>query len=172
MLTAAPCCHLPHLRRCAWLNHSSNPHAFIELVQQYPNVRLWFRCACTGMWSCKGFVAPQSDRKTMWPSGVGCGKQLAGGSSTSRGVPGCVEPNARRWRYHRPSRHIDLASTALTLTWPLLLSALPSPTQRPLPLEPQLRRRDQRGGRHRLCADGRDWGVQPRRLPAQPRAEG
>lgn len=31
-------------RSCAWLNHSSNPHAFIELVQQYPNIRLWFRC--------------------------------------------------------------------------------------------------------------------------------
>ncbi|PSC75593.1 calcineurin-like phosphoesterase [Micractinium conductrix] len=28
--------------RCAWLNHSSDPHAFIELVQQYPNIRLWF----------------------------------------------------------------------------------------------------------------------------------
>lgn len=28
--------------RCAWLNHSSNPHEFISLVQQYPNIRLWF----------------------------------------------------------------------------------------------------------------------------------
>lgn len=37
------------LRSCAWLNHSSNPHAFIELVQQYPNIRLWFRCAASGL---------------------------------------------------------------------------------------------------------------------------
>lgn len=28
--------------RCAWLNHSSNPHEFIDLVHQYPNIRLWF----------------------------------------------------------------------------------------------------------------------------------
>ncbi len=28
--------------RCAWLNHSSDPRQFIELVQRHPNVRLWF----------------------------------------------------------------------------------------------------------------------------------
>ncbi|KAL4854283.1 hypothetical protein ACK3TF_004974 [Chlorella vulgaris] len=28
--------------RCAWLNHSSRPQEFIELVQQHPNIRLWF----------------------------------------------------------------------------------------------------------------------------------
>lgn len=28
--------------RCAWLNHSSNPHEFIDLVHQHPNIRLWF----------------------------------------------------------------------------------------------------------------------------------
>ena len=28
--------------RCAWVNHSSNPQAFIQLVHKYPNIRLWF----------------------------------------------------------------------------------------------------------------------------------
>ena len=28
--------------RCAWLNHSSNPGAFIRLVHSHPNIRLWF----------------------------------------------------------------------------------------------------------------------------------
>lgn len=28
--------------RCAWLNHSSNPRRFIDLVQAHPNVKLWF----------------------------------------------------------------------------------------------------------------------------------
>jgi hypothetical protein len=38
-------------RRCAWLNHSSRPQEFIELVQQHPNIRLWFRCAAGTHWS-------------------------------------------------------------------------------------------------------------------------
>lgn len=28
--------------RCAWLNHSSNPRHFINTVQKYPHIRLWF----------------------------------------------------------------------------------------------------------------------------------
>jgi hypothetical protein len=28
--------------RCAWLNHSSNPTAFIRLVERFPNIKLWF----------------------------------------------------------------------------------------------------------------------------------
>ena len=28
--------------RCAWLNHSSEPAAFLHLVQCHPNIRLWF----------------------------------------------------------------------------------------------------------------------------------
>lgn len=28
--------------RCAWLNHSSDPAAFIRLTRRYPNIRLWF----------------------------------------------------------------------------------------------------------------------------------
>ena len=28
--------------RCAWLNHSSDPAAFIGLAEAHPNVRLWF----------------------------------------------------------------------------------------------------------------------------------
>ena len=42
---AASCILLPPGCRCAWLNHSSNPHEFIDLVHQHPNIRLWFRCA-------------------------------------------------------------------------------------------------------------------------------
>lgn len=28
--------------RCAWLNHSSDPKAFIRLTQRFPNIRFWF----------------------------------------------------------------------------------------------------------------------------------
>jgi 3',5'-cyclic AMP phosphodiesterase CpdA len=28
--------------RCAWLNHSDRPERFMQLVQKYGNVRLWF----------------------------------------------------------------------------------------------------------------------------------
>jgi hypothetical protein len=28
--------------RCAWINHSSNSTAFIDLVNQHPNIKLWF----------------------------------------------------------------------------------------------------------------------------------
>ena len=28
--------------RCAWLNHSGHPRQFIELVEQHPNIKLWF----------------------------------------------------------------------------------------------------------------------------------
>ncbi|RMZ55005.1 hypothetical protein APUTEX25_000522 [Auxenochlorella protothecoides] len=28
--------------RCAWLNHSTNPHVFMELVESHPNIHLWF----------------------------------------------------------------------------------------------------------------------------------
>ena len=28
--------------RCAWLNHSSNARYFMQLVQKYPNIKLWF----------------------------------------------------------------------------------------------------------------------------------
>ncbi len=28
--------------RCAWLNHSEKPQVFVDLVRQYPNIRLWF----------------------------------------------------------------------------------------------------------------------------------
>lgn len=28
--------------RCAWLNHSENPTQFIQLVEQYPNIKCWF----------------------------------------------------------------------------------------------------------------------------------
>ena len=45
-------------------------------------------------------------------------------------------------------------------------------TQRPLPPQPQLHRLDQRGGRHRVCADRRDWRVQPRRVQALPPPQG
>ena len=27
--------------RCAWVNHSGDPTAFIRLVQRYDNIRLW-----------------------------------------------------------------------------------------------------------------------------------
>ena len=36
----APQVHVKN--RCAWLNHSSNPAAFIRLVERFPNIRLWF----------------------------------------------------------------------------------------------------------------------------------
>ena len=44
--------------RCAWLNHSSNPGAFIRLVHSHPNIRLWFSGA---------FCSPRSSR----PSSTG-----------------------------------------------------------------------------------------------------
>lgn len=28
--------------RCAWLNHSDRPQRFIRLVEQHPNIKLWF----------------------------------------------------------------------------------------------------------------------------------
>lgn len=28
--------------RCAWLNHSDRPQRFIQLVEQNPNIKLWF----------------------------------------------------------------------------------------------------------------------------------
>lgn len=28
--------------RCAWLNHSDRPQRFIQLVEKYPNIKLWF----------------------------------------------------------------------------------------------------------------------------------
>ncbi|KAG2492808.1 hypothetical protein HYH03_008968 [Edaphochlamys debaryana] len=28
--------------RCAWLNHSHNPRAFMDIVNRHPNVKLWF----------------------------------------------------------------------------------------------------------------------------------
>ncbi len=28
--------------RCAWLNHSSDPRAFIRVAEAHPHVRLWF----------------------------------------------------------------------------------------------------------------------------------
>jgi hypothetical protein len=45
------------LTRCAWLNHSSNPHEFMELVQRHPNVRLWFRWEAGGVASFSGWGA-------------------------------------------------------------------------------------------------------------------
>lgn len=35
--------HNVHVKnRCAWLNHSSNPRVFPDLVRRHPNVRMWF----------------------------------------------------------------------------------------------------------------------------------
>ena len=31
-----------HGCRCAWLNHSVNPHAFIESVKRHPRIKAWF----------------------------------------------------------------------------------------------------------------------------------
>jgi hypothetical protein len=28
--------------RCAWLNHSDRPQRYIRLVEQHPNIKLWF----------------------------------------------------------------------------------------------------------------------------------
>ena len=33
--------------RCAWLNHSSEPAAFLALAERHPNVRLWFSVSLT-----------------------------------------------------------------------------------------------------------------------------
>jgi hypothetical protein len=43
MLHNCEACLQVHVKnRCAWLNHSSNPAAFIRLVERFPNIRLWF----------------------------------------------------------------------------------------------------------------------------------
>ena len=40
---ALPCLQTVHVKnRCAWLNHSSNPKVFMDLVRQHPNIKLWF----------------------------------------------------------------------------------------------------------------------------------
>ena len=41
--------------RCAWLNHSSNPGAFIRLVHSHSNIRLWFSGA---FWSRLALALP------------------------------------------------------------------------------------------------------------------
>jgi hypothetical protein len=40
LLAAVQSVHVKN--RCAFLNHSGNASVFMELVEQHPNIRLWF----------------------------------------------------------------------------------------------------------------------------------
>lgn len=134
--------------RCAWVNHSSDPHEFINLVQQHPNIRLWFRWVLRRAGA--ELVLVLVLLPGMWPV--------------------CPFKHAR-WR---PSADSCLSGTShLSHIQPIApLRCTHPPLQRPLPPEPQLCRQHQRGGGHGLCADRRDWGVQQRWLQAVARAQG
>jgi hypothetical protein len=41
--------------RCAWLNHSHQPHVFMDIVARHPNIKLWF----SGIHNWGGMEGPQ-----------------------------------------------------------------------------------------------------------------
>lgn len=48
--------------RCAWINHSTNPQAFLQLVQRFSNIKLWFSGGiCPALLSLPTRLLPQSD---------------------------------------------------------------------------------------------------------------